>query len=244
MRKRNTMAARIFAASMATAMAFSSVPSGVTSPAVVQAAELPTLSNGTAYTTKSEMTTSSVDQSRNAHNWSLYWSDEFGTEEFSNGKLVAHSTDGAGSTLEGAAWSYMIGNGSGYSGSGWGNAELEYYTDDNTTVTVGDDIDGGALVITAEKDNSYAGSSYTSTRLWTMDDGNLTECDTVVADGKVSFKTDHFSTYIFAEKTIEEKHSTMWIVMISVLLALLGVAVFLFVQRKIPPHGLIERMER
>ena len=133
------------------------------------------LLNGTVYTTKSEMTTNSVDQCQNAHNWALYWSDEFGTEEFSDGKLVAHSTDGAGSALEGAAWSYMIGNGSGYSGSGWGNAELEYYTDNNADVTVGDDIDGGALVITAEKDSSYAGSSFTSARLWTMDDGNLTK---------------------------------------------------------------------
>ena len=82
--------------------------------------------------------------------------------------------DGPGSELERAAWTYMIGNGSGYSGAGWGNNEKEYYTDKNTLVAVGEDIDGGALVIKAEKE-SYNGSEYTSARLWTMDDGNLTK---------------------------------------------------------------------
>lgn len=138
--------------------------------------ELPTvLENGTPYTSKGEMKISSVDEQTQQRNWMLQWSDEFSEDEFSDGKLAAHNVDGAGTALEGAMWSYMIGNGSGYSGAGWGNEEKEYYTDSNTSVAVGNDIDGGALVITAEKDESHAGSSYTSARLWTMDDGNLSK---------------------------------------------------------------------
>lgn len=128
--------------------------------------------NGVPYTSADTKTT--VDDENVTSNWTLQWSDEFGAEEFTGNKLTGHSVDGPGSELEKAAWTYMIGNGSGYSGSGWGNGEKEYYTDENTSVAVGDDIDGAALVITAEKE-SYNGSEYTSTRLWTMDDGNLTK---------------------------------------------------------------------
>lgn len=133
------------------------------------------LENGTVYTTKSDMKKTTTDDENNVNHWVLDWSDEFGTEEFTNGKLSAHNADGSGSALEAADWTYMIGNGSGYSGAGWGNNEKEYYTDQNTSVAVGDDIDGGALVIRAERESTYAGSTFTSTRLWTMDDGNLTK---------------------------------------------------------------------
>ena len=78
---------------------------------------------------------------------SLIWSDEF-------------NTDGA---PDPAKWGYDIGAG------GWGNNELEYYTNrlDNSIVQ------GGVLKIKAIKEN-YSGSNYTSARL--------------LSKGKFSFK--------------------------------------------------------
>nr|WP_315795635.1 RICIN domain-containing protein [Paenibacillus sp. BIC5C1] len=77
-----------------------------------------------------------------ATNWNLVWSDEFN-----------------GSSLNTSNWSAEIGTGSG----GWGNNELQYYTNrtENLQVT------GGNLVITARKEN-YNGSSYTSARIKTQ----------------------------------------------------------------------------
>jgi beta-glucanase (GH16 family) len=74
----------------------------------------------------------------------LVWSDEF-------------DTDGLPNT---AKWGYDIGNGS----NGWGNAELQYYTNrtDNAIVS------GGVLKIIAKKEN-YSGSAYTSARLLSKD---------------------------------------------------------------------------
>lgn len=56
-------------------------------------------------------------------------------------------------------WVYDIGTGS----NGWGNAELQYYTDRSQNVI----IDNGTLKIKAVKEN-YSGSSWTSTRLKTL----------------------------------------------------------------------------
>lgn len=69
---------------------------------------------------------------------SLVWSDEF-------------NTDGA---PDPSKWGYDIG------GGGWGNNELEYYTDrrDNSIVS------GGTLRIIAKKE-SFSGRNYTSARL-------------------------------------------------------------------------------
>tara|TARA_Y100001972_G_scaffold115656_1_gene152630 strand:- start:2619 stop:3722 length:1104 start_codon:yes stop_codon:yes gene_type:complete len=69
----------------------------------------------------------------------LVWGDEFDGEE-----------------LNSADWTYEIGTGSG----GWGNNELQYYTDKNTTM-----IDGN-LVIWARKE-TVGGSAYTSSRIVT-----------------------------------------------------------------------------
>lgn len=55
-------------------------------------------------------------------------------------------------------WSYNIGTGE----NGWGNSELQFYTDRPENVT----IQNGILVITA-KEEDYNGSSYTSARLLT-----------------------------------------------------------------------------
>ena len=55
-------------------------------------------------------------------------------------------------------WGFDIGNGV----NGWGNNELQYYTDRKENVT----IQNGILLITA-REESYKGSSYTSARLLT-----------------------------------------------------------------------------
>jgi beta-glucanase (GH16 family) len=72
--------------------------------------------------------------------YKLVWSDEF-------------NTDGAPDATK---WGYDIG------GNGWGNNELEYYTNrlDNASVS------NGTLKITAKKE-SFNGSAYTSARLLT-----------------------------------------------------------------------------
>jgi beta-glucanase (GH16 family) len=78
--------------------------------------------------------------------WQLVWSDEF--------------TQADGTPPDSAKWGYDIGTGSG----GWGNNELEYYTSRTNNARVV----GGQLVIEARQE-SYAGSSYTSARLLTKD---------------------------------------------------------------------------
>ena len=74
--------------------------------------------------------------------YNLVWSDEFD-----------------GTSLNTANWVYDIGTGSG----GWGNNELEYYTNRTQNVAV----TGGNLVITALKE-SYGGMGYTSGRIKTL----------------------------------------------------------------------------
>jgi beta-glucanase (GH16 family) len=59
-----------------------------------------------------------------------------------------------------AMWSYDIGRGPG--GDGWGNQELQYYTDRTENVKV----ENGFLLITAQEE-SFDGASYTSARLKT-----------------------------------------------------------------------------
>ncbi|MEJ2748695.1 MAG: carbohydrate binding domain-containing protein, partial [Anaerolineae bacterium] len=85
--------------------------------------------------------------------WSLVWSDEF--------------NDPAGTPPNPAYWGYEIGDGTVNGIPGWGNAELEYYTDSTDNAAT----DGqGNLVITArEADGSlecyYGPCEYTSARL-------------------------------------------------------------------------------
>jgi beta-glucanase (GH16 family) len=75
-----------------------------------------------------------------AQTWNLVWADEFD-----------------GTSIDKANWKYDTG------GGGWGNVELQYYTDrpDNSTVKEGN------LLIIAKKE-SYGGRSYTSARLKTL----------------------------------------------------------------------------
>jgi beta-glucanase (GH16 family) len=63
-----------------------------------------------------------------------------------------------GTALNGDSWTYEIGTGS----NGWGNNELQYYRQENTTVK------DGYLTITA-KEETFEGKSYTSSRIITKD---------------------------------------------------------------------------
>lgn len=77
--------------------------------------------------------------------WELIWSDEF---------------DGtSGSSPSNTNWAFDIGNGAG----GWGNSELQYYTDRSQNVSLDGD---GHLVITARKE-SFGGAGFTSARIKT-----------------------------------------------------------------------------
>ncbi len=71
----------------------------------------------------------------------LLWSDEFD-----------------GDALDTDNWNYEIGNGT----NGWGNGEVQYYTEDNVTVQ------DGNLVITAKRE-SESGFEFTSGRITTQD---------------------------------------------------------------------------
>jgi beta-glucanase (GH16 family) len=80
-------------------------------------------------------------------NWQLLWSDDF------NGA--------AGVSPDAAKWKFDIGIGP--NNDGWGNAELQYYTDRPANVS----MDGkGNLAITAKRE-SYSGSAFTSARIKT-----------------------------------------------------------------------------
>lgn len=79
-------------------------------------------------------------------NWQLVWSDEFDGEE--------------GTAPDPTKWAYDIGRG----GDGWGNQELQYYTDRPQNIG----LDGnGNLRITARRE-SFAGAAFTSARIKTQ----------------------------------------------------------------------------
>jgi len=66
-------------------------------------------------------------------------------------------TNGAINTT---TWNYDMGIGNAISGNGWGNNELQYYTDRPENINA----EGGMLHIVARKEN-YMGSAYTSARI-------------------------------------------------------------------------------
>lgn len=80
-----------------------------------------------------------------AQNWQMVWSDEF---------------DGNALNLDN--WIYDLGTGSQFGLNGWGNNELQYYTDDESNVSVAN----GMLRIRAEQEN-VGGMNYTSGRIRT-----------------------------------------------------------------------------
>lgn len=77
--------------------------------------------------------------------WTLVWNDEF--------------NDGS---IDPKKWTYDFGDGSVYNNPGWGNNELEWYTNDPKNVKEQD----GKLIITAHKEE-MGGKQYTSTRIKT-----------------------------------------------------------------------------
>lgn len=85
-------------------------------------------------------------QSLPKRQWNLVWSDEF--------------SEAAGASLDPTKWTFDIGRGD----NGWGNQELQYYTNDVRNVS----HDGnGNLVITA-RNESFGGAPYTSARIKTQ----------------------------------------------------------------------------
>lgn len=102
--------------------------------------------------------------------YKLFWSDEFD-----------------GPSLNTDNWTCETGRGS----NGWGNAELQYYTDRPENVDVRD----GKLVITARKEN-YQGATATSARLITL--------------GKVFFKYGYVTASIKLPKTANGLWPAFW----------------------------------
>ncbi|UCH26642.1 MAG: family 16 glycosylhydrolase, partial [Trueperaceae bacterium] len=85
--------------------------------------------------------------------WELVWSDEF--------------DDAAGTPPDPENWSYELGDGAVNRIPGWGNQELQYYTD--STDNVAHDGNGNLVITTREADGSllcyYGPCSHTSARL-------------------------------------------------------------------------------
>ncbi len=81
----------------------------------------------------------------NAQCWNLVWEDEFD-----------------GNTLDLNKWEYQIG------GNGWGNNELQYYTNQNAEVS------DGTLKIIADQDvnNTHPSNDYVSSRIRTINKGD------------------------------------------------------------------------
>ncbi|TVQ66145.1 MAG: glycoside hydrolase family 16 protein [Balneolaceae bacterium] len=84
--------------------------------------------------------------------WVLVWQDEFD-----------------GDVLDPEKWSYQYGTGREEGLTGWGNNELQYYTDREENVRV----EGGMLHITAHEE-LYEGMQYTSARIRTINKGDWT----------------------------------------------------------------------
>lgn len=84
-----------------------------------------------------------------SQDYELVWSDEFNSD-----------------TLDTSKWEFMIGDGTSIGlPSGWGNNELQWYTDNNHSV------EDGKLIISA-KEESVSGKNYTSARIRTINKGD------------------------------------------------------------------------
>jgi beta-glucanase (GH16 family) len=90
-------------------------------------------------------------------------SDETQTVTTLGNLIMSDEFDSAGAPST-AMWNLDIGNGAAQGIPGWGNNELQYYTDRPENVVVED----GMLKITARKE-SFEGSGYTSARIQTKD---------------------------------------------------------------------------
>lgn len=74
--------------------------------------------------------------------------------------LVMEDNFDVDGTLDNAIWNIDLGTGNSTSGAGWGNNELQYYTDRPENIKV----ENGMLQITAQRE-SFMGSNYTSARI-------------------------------------------------------------------------------
>lgn len=91
--------------------------------------------------------TATITPTPTLENWTLAWSDEFNQPD--------------GSPVDETKWTHQVG------GNGWGNAEMEYYTDRTENSYIENpDSKNGVLVIKAIKEK-YEYLSYTSARLIT-----------------------------------------------------------------------------
>ena len=62
---------------------------------------------------------------------------------------------------------------------------------------------GDYVVVTLPVPVGFTVSSTTTIAVYRLeDDGTLTKCTSTVVDGKLSFSTDHFSTYVFVEEPV------------------------------------------
>lgn len=89
-----------------------------------------------------------------------YGSTDYTTPDTYTGWKIAWADEFSGTEINKDWWTHEIGNGD----NGWGNNEMEYYTDapENSR------IEGGSLVIEA-RDDSWNGKKYTSARMITKD---------------------------------------------------------------------------
>lgn len=94
------------------------------------------------------VSTTLTSEEADAASYQLVWSDEFN-----------------GNSLDTSKWNYEIGTGD----NGWGNAELQYYTNRAENASVYD----GVLHINARRED-YNGSQYTSARIQTYGKFNFT----------------------------------------------------------------------
>ena len=75
--------------------------------------------------------------------------------------------------------------------------ELNLYEGEGTVVT---QLDGYVTVTLPVPENFVVRENYVLVVYRVNDDGSLTNCNATVKDGKITFTTDHFSTYIIAEQ--------------------------------------------
>jgi beta-glucanase (GH16 family) len=95
-------------------------------------------------------TEDTIDGNESDGEWELVWSDEFD-----------------GGELDTEKWSFQLGTGTEFGLTGWGNYELQYYTNAEENIFTED----GKLHIVA-REESHGGMNYTSARIRTYDKGD------------------------------------------------------------------------
>lgn len=86
------------------------------------------------------------DNTMDSKDWELVWEDDFEGAE--------------GSSIDASKWTFDEGRGS----NGWGNNELQYYTNRTDNVS----LDGNGNLAIVAKEESFSGASYTSGRILTQ----------------------------------------------------------------------------